>query len=554
VALANSTLDELLAVEQRQGFTFTAAAVGDGSWQPRDGSVSRAALMHDGTVTGGAIATDDVVGGARNNYDGETAHRVDVLAQLHGSRLLYIFDSTSPVQAGEHFRRATTATRAKMECGEWLASTVGFEQRQHAIVYWWSKSHRGHLPEAAADALANEFLAQDDPTPVPCVPGRHVSARGYAKASERDLMLSASNLFMVREHYQRGDAIRAGEGDADALRHAKLCELHCLRVLRLRDDHARLMKSRSFSSAKALSVGAELSRTLCPCGGGVQDRSHLLWDCQLPRVAQIRRVRLLPACRALRERLDVCEPVSGQHAIARACCRALEEGKRPASMGVATIGLAGGAVLDDAATVLAAERHLLGVVVQPEVTAGLARALRCAKPMLAAVADMLQACERASECLIGRVFAQHRARQQLRMAFDWVRADAFVDRQDRPALATVVRGTPRVKASTIRPSVCAQMVTSPHSFGGPVAQQALAADDGGVAVAQMAVQMRRAASAAAARAADALVLAQALEAALQDHFPTRAIRVLRLGRPHIRRCQRMLLLPCARRLLLSCGS
>jgi hypothetical protein len=117
-----------------------------------------------------------------------------------------------------------------------------FEQRQEVIVYWWSKSHRGHLPEAAADALANGFLSQEEPVPVPHLPSRHVSARGYAKSSERELMLAAYKLFIVREHFKRGDAVRASAEDVDALRPAKLNELHGLRVLRLRDDHARLMR------------------------------------------------------------------------------------------------------------------------------------------------------------------------------------------------------------------------------------------------------------------------------------------------------------------------
>ena len=116
-------------------------------------------------------------------------------------------------------------------------------------MYYWSKSHRGHLPEAAADALANSLLEQD-PVSVPCLPCRHVSARGYAKASERRLMLAAAGLYTVRDHFARGEAIRATVRDVDALRHAKLSELHCLRVLRLRDDHVRLMCSRAFPGAK----------------------------------------------------------------------------------------------------------------------------------------------------------------------------------------------------------------------------------------------------------------------------------------------------------------
>ena len=69
--------------------------VGDGSWDPRAQRIARAALLHDGTRLGGALATDDLIGGSRDNYDAELAHRVDALAVLAGKRVLYIFDSTS---------------------------------------------------------------------------------------------------------------------------------------------------------------------------------------------------------------------------------------------------------------------------------------------------------------------------------------------------------------------------------------------------------------------------------------------------------------------------
>ena len=518
VALANRTMHELLDVERQQGFPFTAAAVGDGSWQPRDGTVSRAALLHSGIVVGGALATDDLVGGTRNNYDGEMVHRIDVLATLHRSRLLYIFDSTSPVAAGERFRRVTTATRAKMECDKWLGSTMGFEQRQEVIVYWWSKSHRGHLPEAAADFLANGFLEQDPPTPVPHTPSRHASARGYAKSSERELMLAASNLHFVREHFSRGEAIRATADDVDALRHAKLSELHGLRVLRLRDDHARLMRSRAFPSSQPRSVGARLCDTICPCGGGVQDRRHLLWHCQLPRVAAIRRERLLPACRLFRDRLDVCEPVSGAHAVAHACCIALEQQKAPRSVGAMAMGISG-VVLTDDATAVAAERHLLGVVVQPETTLGLSRALRGSKAMLIAVADMLQACERASESVVRRVFGEHRRHQVMRVGLGAIRLEASLSRrclatQREVPVATVRRCTPRIKASVVGPTVPAAMVASPWQVSGAVVRDALHSAEHATRVPRLLQQMRRIASAAVDRAVDDVAVAQICAEAL----------------------------------------
>jgi hypothetical protein len=166
VALANSTLDAMLADEQSQGFAYTAAVVGDGSWDPRRRRLSRAALLHTGACLGGALAADDLVGGARDNYDAELAHRVDALAKLEGQRVFYIFDSTSPILAGEHFRRLSLPARSRMLCDDWLAWAMAFEQRLETLTYWWSHSHCGHLPEAAVDALAKSFLS-GEPVPLP---------------------------------------------------------------------------------------------------------------------------------------------------------------------------------------------------------------------------------------------------------------------------------------------------------------------------------------------------------------------------------------------------
>ena len=172
LALANLTMNALLRDEVLQGYAYTAAAVGDGSWDKRSRHVSRGALLHDGTVLGGALECEEVVGGDRNNYDGELAHRLDVLHALSRRkdvRLLYLYDSTSPIIAGEHFRRSTTSARALFECDDWQGSAMAFEQLLDSVTYWWCKSHCGHLPEAAADDLANNYL-QDDPMPLPHAP------------------------------------------------------------------------------------------------------------------------------------------------------------------------------------------------------------------------------------------------------------------------------------------------------------------------------------------------------------------------------------------------
>ena len=98
---SNVLLQALLRDEQLQGFPYTHAAVGDGSWDKRRRRVTRAALLHTGTVVGGAVNTRDVPGGVRTNYDGELAHKLDVLNLLTNARLLYVFDSTSPIDANE---------------------------------------------------------------------------------------------------------------------------------------------------------------------------------------------------------------------------------------------------------------------------------------------------------------------------------------------------------------------------------------------------------------------------------------------------------------------
>ena len=118
------------------------------------------------TRLGGALATDDLIGGARDNYDAELAHRVGALAVLAGKRVLYIFDSTSPILAGKHFRRSTLSVRSRALCDDWQGWAMAHEQRLESITYWWSHSHCGHLPEAAVDALAKEFL-RGDPVPLP---------------------------------------------------------------------------------------------------------------------------------------------------------------------------------------------------------------------------------------------------------------------------------------------------------------------------------------------------------------------------------------------------
>ena len=120
----------------------------------------------DGWFHCALLATDDIIGGSRDYYDAELAHRVDALAVLAGKRVLYIFDSTSPILAGENFRRSSLSVRFRALCDDWQGWAMAHKQRLESITYWWLHSHCGHLPEAAVDALAKQFL-RGDPVPLP---------------------------------------------------------------------------------------------------------------------------------------------------------------------------------------------------------------------------------------------------------------------------------------------------------------------------------------------------------------------------------------------------
>jgi hypothetical protein len=145
---------------------------------------------------------------------------VDALAVLAGKRVLYIFDSTSPILAGEHFRRSSLSVRSRALCDDWQGWAMAHEQRLESITYWWSHSHCGHLPEAAVDALAKEYL-WGDPVPLPPAYCRHRSIRHYAKGSERELMLQVHNLHMCTR-YTTPTALYADRRSFEFLRHAKL--------------------------------------------------------------------------------------------------------------------------------------------------------------------------------------------------------------------------------------------------------------------------------------------------------------------------------------------
>ena len=436
VARANVALTTLLEVEQRQGFPFTAAAVGDGSWDKSTGRVARAALLHDGTVLGGRIGEPGAPGGPRDNYDGELAHLIDLLHHLApAQRVLIIFDSTSPVTASERFRRATKAARGRMTCDDWHATYEQLEQRHAYLHYFWQRSHQGQLPEAAADALAKARLG-GEPVPVPRLPGgRHVTVRLYGRGGERALVLAVLTRAYVKT-MKLGEGMRATAEREDLLRGARLCERDVFDVAQLRSCHARLQANGKVYPANGpLKIGALLRREGCPCGQGQQDVAHMLWWCQLPTVVRIRREQLQPAVVRLDDALDIGSVGSGQP-ISAACRVALREGEAPKGrsgyLGITPVSITD----EDMAS--RAVAHVLGLVEECE-GAREARApvAKCAHAMLEAAAQMLRATEAASAKSTAAAGRNALRLQLLHGALGWMRGWIWMHpRARQPGLAT----------------------------------------------------------------------------------------------------------------------
>ena len=419
VQLANATLDAMLADEQSQGFAYTAAVVGDGSWDPRAKRLSRAALLHTGTRLGGALDADDLIGGTRDNYDAELAHRVDAFARLEGQRVFYVFDSTSPILAGEHFRRLSLPARSRMLCDDWLAWAMAFEQRLETLTYWWSHSHCGHLPEAAVDALAKSFLSGEPvPLPRPREPSRHRSIRHYAKGSERDLMLHVYNLHVVRTRYTTPSSMFARPGCLELLRVAKLNDQQRSTVLAVRDDRVRLLGSRVFRDTGPHSLGAVLTQLGCPCGKGRQTVEHVLWECELSSVATRRASLLTPACVSLGTALDRCEPVTRDHAASSIVRRALERGRRPEAYRTLTgAGTPTSVSRDEANRVALA--HVLGIIQEP--LNWFRPTIQLARPLLHASLAMIAAAIQASTTTLRTAILTSRRRTILHRALQRLR-------------------------------------------------------------------------------------------------------------------------------------
>ena len=399
VALANETLQQLLVDEQWRGIPYTAAAVGDGSWEKQTSLVARATLTHAGEVLGGTVDQRQYPGGHYSNYDAEAAHRVDYMASVTGEHVFYAFDSTSPVSHGEKFRRSHLRARRRAEADEWFSSLLVYEDRQRSVTYWWLRAHRGHLLSAAADFLAKCACEDgEDTTRVPTVLPRQRSLRFYAKASERSLMLSAINLHFATAMLasSRGGVVRASTDASDALRHVKLRPRSVTSTLRTRQDTAPLLCSKVYPAGGVDSVGALLRGIRCPCGLGFQTREHVLFVCNLPQVARFRS-QLIPSVGALSDALAPLMPVSGIHRCATATYSALYDARLP-----------------DQRALPGCLAFLLGVVDDTELKLGFVGALRLASPILVRVDAMIRSAVTTASDMVQAVaiYSRHRIAQR----------------------------------------------------------------------------------------------------------------------------------------------
>ena len=295
--------------------------------------------------------------------------------------------------------------------------------------HWWSKSHIGHLPEAAVDALAKGYVKSGAHEPVPHRRSRHVSLRFYAKKSERDYMLTALNLHWIRSKYQLGDDIRCDLSEEDALRSMKLCERDVILLLQLRGSHAPLQASRVYPDTGPRSAGALLRAAGCPCGCGTQNRAHIVWQCELPEVQRLRRSELLPAVRELNARLELCDTVAGKHFVCSACLESLELRAMPS----ACSGIIGTEPFNYNVAEMSAMgvRFLLGVTQISGTADTIAYAMRAYKRVVRAVLDMVRAAIASSRSVTLSALTRAHRLQQLDHAWSQIRVHTWL--HPRPA-------------------------------------------------------------------------------------------------------------------------
>ena len=234
---------------------------------------------------------------------------LDAASAGGGRRGVVVVDATSPLEASRRFRRLDVRARARMNCDDWLGSTLLLEDEQDTLVYWWTRSHLEKKDElaagsysvnAAADVLC-EWHVGSQGTPVPERVPRHVQMRFAAKASERAWARDAAQRRAIGHHRASSKhSLRAGREELD-MGKAKGVSYTERRVLAdARTNRVRLLDSGAVRRRGPLSLGAMLAAEPCPCGAGAQSRFHVLFACSLPCVVA-KREALLTALEAVPE-------------------------------------------------------------------------------------------------------------------------------------------------------------------------------------------------------------------------------------------------------------
>ena len=137
--------------------TIDATGAGEG----RAGA--RVACFDNEDVFGGIL--DEPEGG--DNYIGELAGQIDAFAQLdEHSRVVVVFDATSPIRSMMAFRRLGARSRQDKHLSRLIETLEALVRRVEVAVFLWQPSHCGEPINELADVLAAQASEEEGP-PVP---------------------------------------------------------------------------------------------------------------------------------------------------------------------------------------------------------------------------------------------------------------------------------------------------------------------------------------------------------------------------------------------------